>query len=87
MITAFGREWANEEEIRTICASVSEMSDGSGWKSFRLLVGVLIALQKDKYLTMTDIGAVRQNTGIIEGMKKLLAIPDECEQILNKGNK
>jgi hypothetical protein len=79
---AFGREWQNREKLKEVCSEIALMKDSKAWKHLESLAAILIENQKDKFCGMTTIEQVRENAGIIAGIKKILAIPIDCEQLL-----
>lgn len=82
MTMAFGRVWADKEKLKNVCAEIATLAESKGWRQLESLAISLEDLHKDKFVSMTDILSVRENAGIIEGIKKIIAIPDECRQIL-----
>lgn len=58
------------------------MKDSKAWRHLESLAAILIENQKDKFCAMKTIEDVRENAGIIAGIKKVLAIPIDCEQLL-----
>lgn len=82
MTMAFGRVWADKEKLKNVCAEIATLAESKGWRQLESLATSLEDLHKDKFVSMMDILSVRENAGIIEGIKKVIAIPDECRQIL-----
>ena len=81
-IMAFGKEWADKEKIKNVCAEIATLAESKAWKQLESLATSLEDLHKDKFVSMTDILSVRENAGIIAGIKKVIAIPEDCRQIL-----
>jgi len=81
MTMAFGRVW-DREKLKDVCAEIATLAETKAWKQLEYLATSLENLHKDKFVSMTDILAVRENAGIIAGIKKVIAIPEDCRQIL-----
>jgi len=81
MIMAFGRVW-DREKLKDVCAEIATLAETKAWKQLEYLATSLEDLHKDKFVSMKDILEVRENAGIIAGIKKVIAIPEDCRQIL-----
>ena len=81
---AFGQEWTDEEKLKVICADVSTLLDGRAWRQLEYLASMLVTVQKDKFANLPDFQSVRENAGVIDGIKKVLAIPHDCVEILKQ---
>lgn len=82
MKMAFGHAWDNEDKLKSVCAEIAALSESSQWRSVEMVCRLMMELHKDKYNGMTDILSVRENAGIIAGIKKVLALPQECRQVI-----
>jgi len=78
---AFGREW-DEQKLKDVCAEIATLADGRAWKQLESLATILVETQKDRFAQAPDFQSVREIAGIISGIKKVLAIPEDCRQIL-----
>ena len=81
---AFGKEWQNQEKLKEVCSAIASMSESKEWKQLEFLAGLVIENHKDKFCGMKTIEEVRENAGVIAGIKKVLAIPSQCVEIITK---
>ena len=87
MKMAFGHDWENEDRLRKVCSDVLSMSERPEWRSLQLLCAIISELHRERFQGMKDILEVRENAGTIDGIKKVLALPDDCRQVLKHGGK
>jgi len=83
MIVAFGKEW-DDQRLKDVCAEIATLADTKAWRQFESLAMTLAELQKDKFATAPDYQTVREIAGTINGIKKVLAITEDCRQILSQ---
>jgi len=84
---AFGHTWDNDERLRKVCSDVLALAERPEWKSLELLCGLTRELYLERFQGMKDILEVRENAGLLDGIKKVLALPDDCRQVLKHGGK
>ena len=82
MIMAFGRPFENHQELQQLCKAVIELSSTPQWSALTQILTHIRASHFQKYPSLSTMEEVRENTGTISGLKKVLALPDECRQLL-----
>lgn len=82
MIMAFGRPFENHQELQQLCRAVVDLSNTPQWEALTQVVGYIRVSHFQKYPSLSTMEEVRENTGNIAGLKKVLALPDECRQLL-----
>jgi hypothetical protein len=87
MKMAFGHAWENEDKLKAVCGEIAALSELPQWRNIETVCRLIMELHKEKYNGMTDILSVRENAGVIAGIKKVLALPEECRQVISQDNK